>query len=120
MSWRTVWQQWFGWLMRWIASSFAMSDPSGQVEPPSLPYVAPAPVVPSPARLPVPAEPIPFVAGPHVCEVCGVTLSLFTARTFDGHWRCPPHKAVTCDTCGRDLAPSTLRDAPWVCARHAG
>ncbi len=124
MSWRTVWQRWLAWLNPWLglAAIMPMDFPAGDPAPPVAPsrvYAAPEPVrAPSPARLPVPVPPTPFIAGPNVCEVCGDALASGTARTFDGHWRCHPHKAVTCDVCVRELAPSTLTDAPWVCARH--
>ncbi len=119
MSWRTMWQRWLAWLNPWLGVTFA-DDPRLPIKPTSSPYpLTPEPVrPPSPARLPVPVESVPFVAGPNTCEVCGATLAYGTARTFDGHWRCAPHKAVTCDVCARALPPSTLTDAPWVCARH--
>ncbi len=126
MSWRTMWQRWLTWLNPWLGlrTIVPMSGSGGPVppiKPTSSPYPLtpePPPVVSSPARLPVPVERAAFVPGPNTCEVCGVTLSHGTARTFDGHWRCVPHKAVTCDVCVRDLPPSTLTDVPWMCARH--
>lgn len=100
-----------GLFFTWFLGMFRASDVPADW------FVAPAAAPDTRGGSPIPS-PAPVVNVPP-CEVCGApSLPL---RSHDGHWRCLPHKGVTCDVCDRAIVmpPSAaLPDQAWTCATH--